>query len=166
MVAMMSRLAVVVPRVVRLCAPALELEDRHALGFVGHAVELTVHRPRRRVHAAAQHFILDRGDQVGRTGEEPREEGHQRVEAVDVDDRIVILVIVGIVRQQRLPVRGVDLDERASDLETIPAQPDQGTDAAAVLVRCRHVARGVVSGRASAVAGSRGQSKVGSTAHR
>jgi hypothetical protein len=88
------------------------------LASVGHAVEAADHRPRRRVHAADQHFILDRGDQVGRTGEESREEGHQRVEAVDVDDRIVILVIVGIVRQQRLPVRGVDLDERASNLET------------------------------------------------
>jgi hypothetical protein len=32
-------LAVVVPRVVRLCAPGTELEDRHALGFVRHAVE-------------------------------------------------------------------------------------------------------------------------------
>jgi hypothetical protein len=135
-------LAVVVPRVVRLCAPVTELEDRHALGFVRHAVELTDHRPRRRVHAADQHFILDRGDQVGRTGEESREEGHQRVEAVDVDDRIVILVIVGIVRKQRLPVRGVDLDERASNLETFPAQPDQGTDPAAVLVRRRRVDQG------------------------
>jgi hypothetical protein len=91
-------------------------------------LKLTDHRPRRRVHAVDQRFILDRGDQVGRTGEESREEGHQRVEAIDVDDRIVILVIVSIVRQQRLPVRGVNLDERASDLETIPAQPDQGTD--------------------------------------
>jgi hypothetical protein len=60
---------VVVPPVVDLPAPATELDDRNAIGFVGHAVESADHRPGRRIHAFGQQ--VSSSIVVTRSGELP-----------------------------------------------------------------------------------------------
>jgi hypothetical protein len=113
---------VVVPPVVDLPAPATEFDDRNALGFIGHAVEGADHRPGRRVHAAHQGLVLDRRDKVRRAAVEPPEELRQHVDAVDIDDRIMVLDVVSVVAQQRGPVDVLHLEHAAPDLQPILAE--------------------------------------------
>ena len=129
---------VVVAPVVDLPAPAVELDDRDALGLVGHAVEAADHRPGRRVHVIDQGLVLDGRDEVRRAAVEAPEELRQVVEAVDVDDRIVVLDVVGVVAQQRRPVRVLHLEHAAPDLQPILAEAAQAAGLRIVDYRQEH----------------------------
>ena len=103
----------------------MELDDRDTIGFVGYAVEAPDHRPGRAVHVAHQRFILDRRYQVRRTAVKSPEKLRHHIEAVDVDDRIVVLNVIVVVAQQRGPVHVLHLEHAAPDRQAIPVDPPQ-----------------------------------------